>query len=131
MIKLNLYLASPSTVARAEEACSVLRASGPVLTGVTGAPVHDLVTVVSSEAGGAVTHVKSVPVLTRGSIPARPPVTGIDTGLAVSSGEAVTAATSVVIYAVNANPSIHAGGGCAVIVILLTVPSRESTWTSA
>lgn len=77
------------------------------------------------------THVETLPVLTRGSVSAGPPVTGIDPGLAVGSSEAVTAAASVVIDSVNANSAIHAGGGCAVIVILLTVPSRESTWTSA
>ena len=77
------------------------------------------------------THVETVSVLTRGSVPAGSPVTGIDPGLAVGPSEAVTAAASVVIDAVNADSTIHAGGGCAVIVILLTVPSRESTWTSA
>ena len=77
----------------------------------------------SSESGGAVTHVEPVPVFTRGPIPTRPPVTCIDPGLAVSPSEAVTAATSVVIDAINADPSIHARGGRTVIVILLTVPS--------
>ena len=83
------------------------------------------------EAGGAVAHVEALPVLARRPVLAGPPVTRVDTCLAVGAREPVPTPTRVVVDAVHADPAVHAGGGGAVVVVLLAVPAREPAGTRA
>ena len=77
------------------------------------------------------TDIEPISVLTLGPILAGSPVAHVHPGLAVVASEAVPTPAGVVVDAVKTNSTIHARCGCTIIVILLTVSTRKSTWTCA
>jgi len=107
-----------------------LRTLGSVLTRVARTPVNYLVTVLSCEPSVTMANIKSFSVFTSSSILARTPVTHVHPGLAVVPSEPLPAPAHVVIDTINTGPTIHTGGGSAVIIISFTVATRETKRTS-